>query len=99
MVAARGIHAVLLKPYASSHLLRLFEEFSDINQAITSEKEIKSMTRLRKIRSIESMHSQWRDLRQAIESGGTRVRDSLRRSLFSTHLADSLARLCTLRLL
>jgi len=42
-----------------------FQEFSDIKQAITSEKEIKSMTRLRKTRSIESMHSQWRDLSQA----------------------------------
>jgi putative endonuclease len=42
-----------------------FEEFSDINPAITREKEIKSMTRRRKIRWIESMHPQWRDLSQA----------------------------------
>jgi putative endonuclease len=42
-----------------------FEEFSDINQAIKPEKEIKSLTRRRKIRSIESMNAQWRDLSQA----------------------------------
>ncbi len=41
-----------------------FEEFSDINQAITREKEIKRMTRRRKIKLIESMNPEWRDLSQ-----------------------------------
>jgi putative endonuclease len=42
------------------------------------EKEIKSMTRRRKIRWIESMHPQWR-FEPGMESGATRVRDSLAR--------------------
>jgi putative endonuclease len=42
-----------------------FEEFSDINQAIAREKEIKSITRRQKIKLIESMNAEWRDLSQA----------------------------------
>ena len=38
------------------------EEFSDINDAIAREKEIKDMTRARKIKLIETVNSQWRDL-------------------------------------
>ena len=41
-----------------------FEEFSDINQAIAREKEIKSMTRRQKIKLVESINSEWRDLSQ-----------------------------------
>jgi putative endonuclease len=41
-----------------------FEEFGDINQAIAREKEIKSMTRRRKIKLIESTNLEWRDLSQ-----------------------------------
>jgi len=41
-----------------------FEEFSDINQVIAREKEIKSMTRRQKLRLIESMNPEWRDLSQ-----------------------------------
>jgi putative endonuclease len=39
-----------------------FEEFGDINQAITREKEIKQMTRARKIGLVESLNPAWRDL-------------------------------------
>ena len=39
-----------------------FEEFSDINQAIATENEIKQMTRARKFKLIESLNPQWRDL-------------------------------------
>jgi putative endonuclease len=41
-----------------------FEEFSDINQAIAREKEIKSMTRRQKIKLIESIKPEWRDRSQ-----------------------------------
>ncbi len=41
-----------------------FEEFSDINQAIAREKEIKSMTRRQKIKLIESINPEWRELSQ-----------------------------------
>jgi putative endonuclease len=46
-----------------------FEEFSDINQAIAREKEIKSMTPSRgqapaKIKLIESINPEWRELSQ-----------------------------------
>ncbi len=41
-----------------------FEEFSDINQAIAREKEIKSMTRRQKLKLIESINPEWRDLSQ-----------------------------------
>jgi hypothetical protein len=41
-----------------------FEHFSDIDQAIAREKEIKSMTRRQKIKLIESMNPDWRDLSQ-----------------------------------
>ena len=39
-----------------------FEEFSEIDQAIAREKEIKQMTRIRKIAMIESLNPEWRDL-------------------------------------
>jgi putative endonuclease len=39
-----------------------FEEFSDINQAIARENEIKQMTRARKFKLVESLNPQWRDL-------------------------------------
>ncbi|MFI5353224.1 MAG: GIY-YIG nuclease family protein [Candidatus Binatales bacterium] len=38
------------------------EEFGDIDEAIAREKELKQMTRRRKIRLIESMNPEWRDL-------------------------------------
>ncbi len=39
-----------------------FEEFSDINEAIAREKEIKRMTRAHKFKLVESLNPQWRDL-------------------------------------
>jgi putative endonuclease len=39
-----------------------FEQFGETDQAITREKEIKRMTRRRKIKLIESMNPGWRDL-------------------------------------
>jgi putative endonuclease len=39
-----------------------FEEFNDVNQAIEREKEIKRMTRARKIKLVESLNRQWLDL-------------------------------------
>ncbi len=39
-----------------------FEEFGDVNQAITREKENNRLTRRRKIKLIESMNPDWRDL-------------------------------------
>jgi putative endonuclease len=39
-----------------------FEDFGDINQAITGEKEVKRMTRRRKIELIDSLNPDWRDL-------------------------------------
>jgi putative endonuclease len=42
--------------------LAYFEEFSDIREAIAREKEIKLLTRKRKIRLIESMNPSWNDL-------------------------------------
>jgi putative endonuclease len=44
--------------------LGYFEELSDINQAIAREKEIKSMTRRQKIKLIESINPEWRDVSQ-----------------------------------
>ena len=41
-----------------------FEHFSDIDQAIARGKEIKSMTRRQKIKLIDSMNPDWRDLSQ-----------------------------------
>jgi putative endonuclease len=40
------------------------EDFSDISQAIAREKDIKRMTRRQKIKLIESMNPEWRDLSQ-----------------------------------
>jgi putative endonuclease len=48
--------------YNVNRLVVYFEEFDDISQAIVREKEIKRMTRRRKIRLIESMNPEWRDL-------------------------------------
>ena len=48
--------------YGLSDLPRVF---SDINQAIPSDKEIKSITRRQKIKLIESMNPDWQDLNQA----------------------------------
>jgi putative endonuclease len=39
-----------------------FEEFGDVTQAIDREKEIKRNTRRQKIKLIESMNPEWRDL-------------------------------------
>jgi len=41
-----------------------YEEFSDINQVIAREKEIKNITRKQKIKLLESINPQWRDLSQ-----------------------------------
>ena len=45
-----------------------FEHHGDVSQAITREKEIKRMTRRQKIKLIESVNAEWRDLSQAFES-------------------------------
>ncbi len=39
-----------------------FEEFGEITEAIAREKEIKKMTRKRKIKLIESINPDWTDL-------------------------------------
>jgi putative endonuclease len=44
------------------NLLVYFEEFSDVNAAIAREKEIKRLTRKRKIKLIESLNPAWTDL-------------------------------------
>jgi putative endonuclease len=44
------------------NLLVYFEEFSDVNAAIAREKEIKRLTRNRKIRLIELLNPAWTDL-------------------------------------
>jgi putative endonuclease len=56
-----------------------FEQFGDINEAIFREKQIKRMTRRRKIKLIEAMNPQWQDLsgqweEPAAESGIPRAR-------------------------
>jgi putative endonuclease len=55
--------------YNVNHLV-YFEEFSDINQAITREKEVKRMTRRRKIELIDSVNPDWCDLSLAWEDSG-----------------------------
>ena len=49
---------------ARYHINRLsyFEEFRDVRLAIVREKEIKNLTRKAKIRLIESMNPDWKDL-------------------------------------
>jgi len=49
--------------YHANRLVYL-EEFGEIDEAITREKEIKKMTRRRKIRLIESMNPEWKDLNE-----------------------------------
>ncbi len=39
-----------------------FEEFSDINQAVAREKEIKRMARAGKFKLVEALNPEWRDL-------------------------------------
>ena len=46
--------------YHANRLVYL-EEFGDIDEAIGREKEIKKMTRKRKIRLIEAMNPEWKD--------------------------------------
>ena len=41
-----------------------FEEFADITEAISREKELKCLTRKRKIELIESFNTDWLDLAQ-----------------------------------
>ena len=41
-----------------------FEQLGDINEAIAREKEIKLLTRKRKIKLIESINPHWKDLSQ-----------------------------------
>ena len=49
---------------ARYHVTRLvyFEEFGEITEAIAREKKIKKMTRKSKIKLIESMNRDWKDL-------------------------------------
>ena len=55
---------------ARYHVNRLvyFEHLGDVSQAIIREKAIKRMTRKQKIKLIESVNAEWRDLSQAFES-------------------------------
>jgi putative endonuclease len=39
-----------------------FEEFGDVTEAISREKELKTLTRKRKIKLIESCNPDWQDL-------------------------------------
>jgi putative endonuclease len=43
-----------------------FEHFGDIGEAIAREKEIKLLTRKRKIKLIESMNLNWKDLSEEL---------------------------------
>jgi putative endonuclease len=43
-----------------------FEHFGDIGEAIAREKEIKLLTRKRKIKLIESMNPNWKDLSEEL---------------------------------
>lgn len=45
-----------------------FEEFSDINDAIIREKELKRMARATKMKFIESLNPDWRDLSASAET-------------------------------
>ncbi len=53
---------------ARYHVNRLvyFEDFADVRFAIDREKEIKKMTRKQKIKLIESMNPEWKDLYQGL---------------------------------
>jgi putative endonuclease len=42
--------------------LAYFEQFGDIGEAIAREKEIKKLTRKQKIKLIESLNPDWKDL-------------------------------------
>ena len=44
------------------HMLVYFEEYADIRDAITREKQLKKWNRAWKIRLIEKMNPQWNDL-------------------------------------
>jgi len=43
-------------------VLVYYESFSDINEAIAREKQIKGRLRARKVALVESMNPEWRDL-------------------------------------
>jgi hypothetical protein len=75
-----------------------FEDFDDINQAISREKEVKRLTRRRKIESIDSSNPDWGDLSLEWEQPGAESGIPPRRSIFYTHLADSSARAVAIRL-
>jgi len=49
------------KKYNTNKLV-FYEIYSDINEAITREKQIKGYSRARKIKLIEEMNNQWNDL-------------------------------------
>jgi putative endonuclease len=56
-----------------------FEEFNDVNHAIAREKEIKRLTRRRKILLIETMNPEWWDLSDGADAAlRPAVRDSSR---------------------
>jgi len=56
-----GTPGSFTKRYNISRLV-YFEEFGDVVQAISREKEIKRMARAGKVRPIESINPQWCDL-------------------------------------
>ena len=65
--------------FTARYNVNRLEEFGDINQAITREKEVKRMTRRRKIALIDSLNPDWRDLsleweQSEAESGIPRTR-------------------------
>ncbi len=66
-----GQHKVkLIKGFTSKYnvnKLVYFEEFTYVRDAISTEKKIKGWTRAKKMRLIESMNSQWKDLFTELE--------------------------------
>ncbi len=50
----------------STHSLAYYEEFSDINTALSREKQLKKWNRLWKLKLIESLNPHWDDLYEKI---------------------------------
>ncbi len=50
-----------VRKYKVIHLM-YWEEFTDVKQAIAREKQLKSWRRAKKVRLIESVNPEWRDL-------------------------------------
>ena len=57
-----------------------YEEFSDINQAIAREKEIKSIMRKQQSKLSEPINARWRGFERGVRSASPTIRDSSRGS-------------------